>query len=168
MSEPEVKIEDVKEEIDDISYKSSSPNREQYFDKPVNVLSPEHSNESFYSKVSVLKRKHLDMNTAYLRGHQVPAQIYQPYRSVIQKIIKHPDQQLSARHTVTDFKDAAIPGPSGIYKADECQNFDKTEAESADKAEEVYKGFKDVEYSENVVNVKIVHVQRIQMRMKYV
>ena len=44
MSEPEVKIEDVKEEIDDIS---SIPNQKQYFDKPVNILSPEHSNESF-------------------------------------------------------------------------------------------------------------------------
>ena len=93
---PEVKIEDIKEEITEMGHKSSSPNCEQYFPNP-NMLRHDLSNESYISRISSLKRKQTDMNTENIRGEQLPAtaQKYQPYRSVIQKMIKHPDNQIS-------------------------------------------------------------------------
>ena len=63
---PEVKIEDVKEEIPEIGYKIFICNCEQYFTYP-NELRKDLSNESYYSRISSLKRKHMDMDQDH--GH---------------------------------------------------------------------------------------------------
>ena len=71
------------------------------------------------------------MNTENLRREHIPAQNYQPYRSVIQKMIKHPDHQISSKHNVADFKEAVVPRPWNCYDGELSQSYAETESDTA-------------------------------------
>jgi hypothetical protein len=85
------------------------------------------------SVITHLKRKHTNMYTENLRREHIPAQNYQPYRSVIQKMIKHPDHQISSKHNVADFKEA-VPKPWNYFEGYLSQSYAKNQSDAANSS----------------------------------
>ena len=114
------------EEISDIS----RSNNDQHCPTAVTEVRQACNSQFFASRISVLKRKQMDMEEV----SQV--ENYQPYRSVIQKNNQNNNDTLVPRHGVADYKYSVLPRPCGSLKGILLQTIDKKEADTKDTSED--------------------------------